>query len=95
MAARGEPDVPFAASVAGSDVTTSCSVAEAPLRASPASGEDEVRVIVRRVDAADDKRRGPPGEERAERGGRNKGHEAAIAALSMLALNRRLVHGAL
>jgi 6,7-dimethyl-8-ribityllumazine synthase len=32
---------------------------------------------------------------RAERGGRNKGHEAALAALSMLALNRRLAHGEL
>lgn len=32
---------------------------------------------------------------RAERGGRNKGREAAVAALSMLALNRRLAAGEL
>jgi 6,7-dimethyl-8-ribityllumazine synthase len=32
---------------------------------------------------------------RAEKGGRNKGQEAAVAALSMLALNRRLAKGAL
>ena len=31
---------------------------------SPVRGEDEVRGIVGRVDAADDKRRGPPGEDR-------------------------------
>src|SRR5260370_213928 len=37
-------------------------------------GENEMRGIVGRVDAADDKRRGPPGEDRPERGGEEREH---------------------